>query len=54
MSSKLRTITAAAWRGTKQGLAYALAGIDWFFTAIATGCMAVADLAEDAAVRMRR
>lgn len=34
--------------------AYLFAGIDWLFQAIATGCTAVADLAEDAAVRLRR
>lgn len=34
--------------------AYLCAGIDWLFQAIATGCMVVADLAEDAAVRLRR
>lgn len=43
MSFKLRRIAA-----------YLFAGIDWALTWIATGCMAVADLAEDVAVRLRR
>ncbi len=43
MSFKLRRIAA-----------YLFAGIDWLFTAIASGCMVVADLAEEAAVRLRR
>lgn len=34
--------------------AYLCAGIDWLCQAIATGCMAIADLAEDAKVRLRR
>lgn len=54
MSSKLRTITAAAWRGTKQTLAYLCAGIAWIFTTVATGCMFFSDLAKSGAVRLRR
>jgi hypothetical protein len=43
MNFKLRRIAA-----------YLFAGIDWLFQAIATGCMAIADFAEDAKVRLRR
>ena len=65
MGFKLRDIAATAGRYVRQAarmagrgalaaLAYLLDAIDWALTWIATGCMAVADLAEDAAVRLRR
>jgi len=65
MTFPLRDIAAAsgryarraaqmAGRGALAALAYLLDAIDWALTWIATGCMAVADLAEDAAVRLRR
>ncbi len=54
MSSKLRNITAATWRGAKHPLAYLCAGIAWIFTTIATVCMFFSDLAKGGAARLRR
>lgn len=65
MGFKLRDIAATAGRYARQaarmtgrgaiaGLAYGLDAIDWTFTRLATGCVWLADTAEDAAVRLRR
>jgi hypothetical protein len=43
MSFKMRKIAA-----------YALDGADWLLTAIAAGCVWLADHAEDSAVKLRR
>ena len=54
MSFQLRRIAAFIWHWAKTLLAYVCAGIEWACLAIATGCTWAADLAEDAAVRLRR
>lgn len=49
-----RQAARMAGQGALAGLAYLLDAIDWAFTWIAAGCVWLADLAEDAATRLRQ
>lgn len=50
----VRQAARMAGRGALAALAYLLDAIDWALTWIATGCVWLADTAEDAATRLRQ